>query len=163
MSLGPFYSAVSNLKKLEGYDPMHPGTWPDNTIEIEVDNENPEYPAGLEVGGLYQYAEEENYWLDEDGDRYFFIWRQQLVQMVGQESEESAEGQYPFCELIRHQGSTGGTIGPVMCETIASDFKAWEEAARSLGDAKFLEYYMHIRRPFEFARGNGAVRFCVLA
>ena len=162
MSFGPFYSAVRNLKKLAGYDPIYPGTLPKNTIEIEVDAEYPEYPEGLEVGALYQYDGEENYWLDEDGDMYFFDWREKLVQMVGQRSVKDAEGQYPFRELICHQGSTGGTIGPVVCEKIASDFDAWEDAARSLGDEKFLEYYLHIRRAFEFARGKGAVRLCVL-
>jgi hypothetical protein len=162
MSLGPLYSAVKNLKKLEGYDPIYPGTWPDNTIDVEVDNEYPEYPEGLEVDALYQYEEEEMYWLDPERDMYFFIWREQLVKMVGQESVEAAEGQYPFCELIRHQGISGGTIGPVICERLAMAFETWEDAARSLGDAKFFEYYQHIRQPFEFARGSGAVRFCYL-
>ncbi|ABF12324.1 hypothetical protein [Cupriavidus metallidurans] len=162
MSLGPFYAAVKNLTKLEGYDPDYPGTWPHRTIEIEVDAEYPEYPEGLEVGALYQYESEENYWLNADQDMYFFKWREKLVQMVGEKSVEEAEGQFPFCELIRHQGSTGGTIGPVVCEKIASDFDAWEAAARSLGDERFFEYYVHIRRAFEFARGTGAVSLCVL-
>jgi|GEM_PF-4915656 len=163
MSLGPFYAAVRNLTKLEGYDPKYPGMWPWKTIEVEVDAEYPEYPEGLEVGALYQYEDDENYWLDADRDMYFFDWREKLVQMVGQPSVDEAKGPYPFRELIDHQGSTGGTIGPVVCEKIASDFDAWEDAARSLGDEKFLGYYQHIRRAFEFARGKGAVRMCVIA
>lgn len=107
MSLGPFYAAVRNLTKLEGYDSRYPGMWPRNAIEIEIDDEYPEYPEGLEVGALYQYEGDKNYWLDADRDMYFFDWREKLVQMVGQKSVDEAVGQYPFAELIRHQGSTG--------------------------------------------------------
>ncbi|WP_035883432.1 hypothetical protein [Cupriavidus metallidurans] len=165
MSVGPYFAVMSNLKKLEGYDPIYTWTWPRNTLAITGDDKYPEYAEGLEIGALYHYEEEEYYFLlNSEQDMYFFEWREKLVQMVGQKSVDEADGQYPFCELIRHRECADcTTIGPLMSERIASDFDAWEYVARSTGDARFLEYYEHIRRPFELARGNGAVSLYAMA
>ena len=128
----------------------------DNVAEVIGHPDCPRITEGLEVGGAYQFAEEQGFTVTKkEGD--FAKCMEQLADMVGYHWQMAgADGPGPFRDLFRHPGQFG-TIGPVVSAKLAAEFANWDECARDIGKRGFYTWFSSMRRMFEYASNDGGV------
>ncbi len=119
---------------------------------------NPDCPqnaAGLEIGAAYEFEQENGFSVCNNVHEYS-TWLEELVDLVGVEEASDEHEPGPFQGLILY-GGLGEIIGPVASVKLVADFIEWDERARSLGDDAFYEWYVRMRKVFEYAGEAGAV------
>lgn len=128
----------------------------DKVVKVIGNPDCPQAAEGLEVGGAYQFQEEQSFAVAQKG-RDFAKGMEQLADMVGYHWRMAgADGPGPFRELFRHPGQFG-TFGPVASAKLASDFSTWDERARAFGIRSFYAWFDSMRKLFEYARTDGGV------
>lgn len=89
-------------------------------------------------------------------------WRAALASMVGitniREWFRNPDMGAPFAELINFAANKG-TIGPVVCARLASDFDKWAERAANNAAVSEHGRYERMRAIFKHAAGSGFVVF----
>ncbi|SFU26424.1 hypothetical protein [Paraburkholderia aspalathi] len=154
------FVSCRGLKKLDGaVGDDFPGLTERDVLEIPVESEWPRFIEGLEVGAVYQFAEDCYYSVAHN--IYQFSDRiDKLADLVRYDYRRSDAGEPgPFRELFQFSGFT--VYGPVACAKLAADFAIWEPLAKARplgnGDESFYENYELLREMFEFAAEDGAV------
>ena len=127
----------------------------DNVVEVVGNPDCPNITDGLEVGGAYQFQEEQWFAVAKKR-REFYKRMEQLATLVGYNWRAAgADAPGPFRELFRHPGEFG-TIGPVASAKLASDFAAWDVRALALGK-RFYFWYGLMSKMFDYAKNDGAI------
>jgi len=127
----------------------------DNVVEVVGNPDCPHITDGLEVGGAYQFQEEQWFAVAKKR-REFYKCMEQLATLVGYNWRAAgADAPGPFRELFRHPGEFG-TIGPVASAKLAADFAAWDVRALALGK-RFYFWFGLMSKMFEYAKHDGAV------
>lgn len=127
---------------------------------------NDEYPGrNNEIQGDLWYSFEDSYQFDS-GHTYHLNWCDELARIAGYPEvrvgnqircdESVTAGSGPFSELIDFSGCEG-TIGPVFCQKLASDFRRFQAQAESHPGNSFRKRYVKWQKAFEMAADSGAV------
>ncbi|CAN7553647.1 hypothetical protein [Caballeronia sp. LjRoot31] len=128
----------------------------DNVVEVIGNPDCPHVANGLQVGGAYQFEDEQCFAVAKKVSE-FAKHMEQLADMVGYHWRMAgADGPGPFRDLFRHPGQFG-TIGPVVSAKLAADFTHWDECARAIGKRSFYAWFASMRRMFEYASNDGGV------
>ncbi|CAL8476896.1 hypothetical protein [Caballeronia sp. S22] len=151
------FVARKGLTKLDGkFDADFWAKTLDNVVEVIGNPDCPQAADGLEVGGAYQFEQEQSFSVAKK-ERDFAKHMEQLADMVGYHWRMAgADGPGPFRDLFRHPGQFG-TIGPVTSTKLAADFANWDECAGAHGKRSFYAWFNSMREMFEYAKTNGGV------
>ncbi len=124
---------------------------------------NPDFP-GREEGITPDIAYDVGRRVLDIGMSYsgYNAWRAALAAMVGipniREWFRNPDMKAPFAELINFADNEG-TIGPVVCARLTSDFDAWADRAAANDDVSAYGRYERMRAIFKHAAGSGFVVF----
>lgn len=151
------FVARKGLRKLDGkFDADFWAKSLDNVVEVIGNPDCAHAADGLEVGGAYQFQDEQCFAVAKEG-RDFAKCMEQLADMVGYHWQMAgADGPGPFRDLFRHPGQFG-TIGPIASAKLSADFSHWDERARAQRKRKFYAWFVSMRRMFEYASNDGGV------
>ncbi|PLP96831.1 hypothetical protein [Cupriavidus pauculus] len=155
-----------------------------STVAVVAPASYPQLAEGLVPDAAYEFetSSRERFCYDDINDPWFYNYCRKLTVLISpgkplqgrrtvgewfkavaalaedEEKYPETGGRGPFWELFRY-GMSGMTFGPVVCKKLVADFDAWEEAVKSIGEDKFYEYHMELRRCFAHAGDNGMVVF----
>jgi hypothetical protein len=167
--MGLDITAYSKIKKLD--------------CEVDDDGEPVNYTG--EYTRLYPHTdfperaktlEDTNYFYDKElhlfsrcYSTYNYL-REQLAQLVCKKSTYKYDGtkcyaasywngkKGPFSELINFSDCEG-CFDTKNCKKLSKDFAKFQEKANSTNDEAFINFYNNLRKMFELASDDGAVRF----
>lgn len=155
-----------------------------STVAVVAPTSYPQLADGLLPEAAYEFepSSREMFCYDDGNNPWFYNYCRKLTVLISpgkplqgrrtpaewfkavaalvedEEKYPETGGRGPFWELFRY-GMTGATFGPVVCAKLVADFDAWEEAVKSVGEDKFYEYHIELRRCFAHAGDSGMVVF----
>lgn len=152
------FVACRGLKKLEGVS--YRDVWELGRSDVIGVPDDPEYSRiteGLELGGVYEYVEDE--WFTFGRRHEFSEGLKKLADFANYDARRpGVTDTGPFCEIFTNTESI--LFGTIVSAKLAADFAKWDLLAQARGwlDESFYDLYKHWWQMFKFAAKDGAVR-----